>query len=142
MHEQSIRPGHDRRPDRSGGRSLRRVVIAGAGVGALEALLALRALVPRGVQIDVLAPGESFLYRPVSIAESLRANEPATFDLDALLRDQQVCRHVDALERVDVDARIAHTRSGAALRYDELIVATGPRLVSALRGPVATISSS
>jgi len=93
--------------------------------------------VPRGLQIDVLAPGESFLYRPVSIAESLRETEPPAFDLDALLRDQQVRRHVDALASVDTAARTVHTRSGATLSYDELIVATGPRLVTALRGALA-----
>ena len=92
---------------------------------------------PRGLQIDVLAPGESFLYRPVSIAESLRATEPPAFDLDALLREQQVRRHVDELARVDVDERTVHTRSGSTLRYDELIVATGPRMVTALRGALA-----
>jgi sulfide:quinone oxidoreductase len=137
LNEPSIRPARARRSDRPTARSPRRVVIAGAGVGALEALLALRALVPRGLQIDVVAPGESFLYRPVSIAESLREAEPPGFDLDALLRHQQIHRHVDALERVDVGARTVHTRSGATLRYDELIIATGPRMASALPGALA-----
>ena len=137
LSEPPIRPGRARRSDRPAARSPRRVVIAGAGVGALEALLALRELVPRGLEIDVIAPGESFLYRPVSIAESLRGAEPPGFDLDALLRDQQVRRHVDALARVDVGERTVHTRSGATLRYDELIVATGPRMASALRGALA-----
>ena len=137
LNEPSIRPGRARRSDRPAARSPRRVVIAGAGVGALEALLALRALVPRGMQIDVIAPGESFLYRPVSIAESLREAEPPGFDLDALLRDQQVHRHVDGLARVDADERTVHTRSGAVLRYDELVIATGPRMVSALPGALA-----
>ncbi len=113
------------------------VVIAGAGVGALETLLALRALVPQGLQIDVLAPGESFLFSPVSIAEALRATESPAFDLDALLRDQQVHRHVDALASVDAAQRTVRTRAGSALLYDELIVATGPRLASVVRGALA-----
>ena len=132
-----ISAGHTRHPAPVGGRAARRVVIAGAGIGALEALLALRALVPRGLQIDVLAPGESFLFRPVSIAESLRTIERPTFDLDALLRNQQVHRHVDALASVDAAARTVHTRAGSALPYDELIVATGPRMVSAVRGALS-----
>ena len=137
LNEPSIRPGRARRADRPAARSPRRVVIAGAGVGALEALLALRALVPRGLQIDVIAPGESFLYRPVSIAEALRDAEPPGFDLDALLRDQQVHRHVDALAHIDAGEQTVHTRSGATLRYDELIIATGPRMTSALPGALA-----
>ncbi len=137
MTDPSISPGQDRRRDRRAGRPARRVVIAGAGVGALEALLSLRALAPGSVEIDVLAPGESFLYRPVSVAESLRGTEPPAFDLDALLRDQQVHRHVDALAHVDVEAQAVHMRSGATLPYDELIVATGPRLLSAVRGALA-----
>ena len=137
MKTPSIRIGEERHAAPAGGGPVRRVVIAGAGVGGLEALLALRALVPAGLQIDVLAPGESFLFRPVSIAESLRAIDSPAFDLDALLRDQQVHRHVDALASVDAAQRTVHTRAGSALPYDELIVAPGPRLASAVRGALA-----
>lgn len=137
MNTPSIRITDKRHPSPAGSAAVRRVVIAGAGVGGLEALLALRALMPAGLQIDVLAPGESFLFRPVSIGEALRATEPHTFDLDALLRNQRVRRHVDTLASVDTAARTAHTRAGSALPYDELIVGPGPRLASAVRGALA-----
>ncbi|MGD0455391.1 MAG: hypothetical protein ABSB69_17530, partial [Solirubrobacteraceae bacterium] len=46
-----------------------RVLIAGGGVAALEALLALRALAPEQTEITVLAPNAEFVYRPMAVRE-------------------------------------------------------------------------
>ena len=115
----------------------RRIVIAGAGVAALEALLALRVLGPPRLEIHVLAPGESFLYRPVSVAEAFELGEAREFDLTTIFEDQQATRHVDSLSTVDPAAKIVHTGAGTSLRYDELVVALGARSVPALPGALA-----
>ena len=44
------------------------MLVAGGGVAALEALLALHELVGRHVQLELLAPGTQFLNRPASVA--------------------------------------------------------------------------
>src|SRR4051794_41558931 len=44
-----------------------RVLIAGGGVAALEAVLALRALAGERVRLELLAPGEDFVQRPSSV---------------------------------------------------------------------------
>ena len=48
--------------------SPRRVVICGGVVAAVEALLALRALLEVGVEVHLVAPGRQFVYQPVAVA--------------------------------------------------------------------------
>ena len=46
-----------------------RVLIAGGGVAALEAALALRALAEDRVRVELLAPETQFWYRPLAVAD-------------------------------------------------------------------------
>ncbi len=43
-------------PDRTGSRSPKQIVICGGGVAAIEALLALRALLQVGIEVHLVAP--------------------------------------------------------------------------------------
>ena len=52
---------------------LPRVLVVGGGVAALETVLALRELVPDLLRIDVLSASPDFVYRPVTVAELVRA---------------------------------------------------------------------
>jgi sulfide:quinone oxidoreductase len=54
-----------------------KILIAGGGVAALEALLALHELVGRRVRLELLAPGMEFLNRPASVAEPFGLGGPA-----------------------------------------------------------------
>src|SRR5262245_35953510 len=94
-----------------------KILVAGAGVAALEAILALRARAGHNVDIEMLAPGESFLYLPVTVAEAFDAGEARAFDLSEICAEQGVRRHADTLAAVDADARVAYTGSGAELPY-------------------------
>ncbi len=119
------------------GRNGRRVVIIGAGVAALEALLALRVHAGNRLDIDLVAPGHSFLYRPVSVAEAFDVGEAREFDLKAILEDQHARRHVDTLVSVDPAAKTVLTRAGTTLPYDDLIVALGAHPLPVLPGALA-----
>ncbi len=50
-----------------------RVVIAGGGVAALEALLALGELAPGLVSAELIAPESEFTYRPLAVTEPFGA---------------------------------------------------------------------
>jgi sulfide:quinone oxidoreductase len=115
----------------------RRVLIAGAGVAGLEALLALRAQAEARVAIRVLAPGEAFLHWPTPVAEAFERAHAAEADLGALLRSAHAARTVDLLTEVDADARTVRTRSGERIAYDDLVVAVGARPVPAVHGALA-----
>jgi NADH dehydrogenase FAD-containing subunit len=47
-------------------------LIVGGGVGALEAMLALRDLAEERVEVTLLCPQSEFRYRPTSVAVPVR----------------------------------------------------------------------
>jgi sulfide:quinone oxidoreductase len=62
----------------------KRVLIAGGGVAALEAALALRALAEDRVSVELLAPEPQFWYRPLAVAEPFGLGEVRQSDLPEL----------------------------------------------------------
>ena len=54
-----------------------RVLIAGGGVAAIEAMLALHALAEDRVEIELLGPEPHFWYRPLSVVEPFGAPKAA-----------------------------------------------------------------
>ncbi len=63
------------------------VLIAGGGVAALEAALALRALAPDPVDVELLGPEPHFWYRPLSVAEPFGLGEARHYELSTLAAD-------------------------------------------------------
>ena len=116
----------------------RRVLIAGAGVAALEALLALRNLAGKRVEADVMAATHDFVYHPLGVVEPFghEAGEHR-LPLGPLARDNGAGHVFDNLAAVDVGARRARGTSGAEYGYDALLVATGARREEALPGAIA-----
>lgn len=104
-----------------------RVVIAGGGVAALEAALALRDLAGERVDLQLLAPAEEFRYRPMTVAEPFAYAPARRYPLAELAGDIGVELVADAFARVDVEHRIAHTEAGTELPYDALLLALGAR---------------
>jgi sulfide:quinone oxidoreductase len=101
------------------------VVIAGGGVAALEALIALHVLVPRRVHVTLLAPGPDFLFRPMAIAEPFGLGERTRRPLRRVARDFAADYVSDSIAAVRPAAALARCASGGWLPYDSLIVALG-----------------
>jgi sulfide:quinone oxidoreductase len=103
-----------------------RVVIAGGGVAAMEALLALRELAGHRVQITLVTPEREFLYRPVTVGEPFERAEARSYSLTEIVGHAGDARLVwDWLADVDADNRVISTRSGARIGYDTLVIASG-----------------
>jgi sulfide:quinone oxidoreductase len=102
-----------------------RVLIAGGGVAALEAALALRALAEDRVRVELLAPEPQFWYRPLAVAEPFDLGEVRQFDLPELAAAAGATFSPGALTGVDVGGRQAQTSAGSSIPYDVLLVACG-----------------
>ena len=109
-----------------------RVLIAGGGVAAAEAVLALRALAGDRVSVELLAPGDEL----VDQARVRAARRSAA-------RRRRACRWTGCLStatrrRARRGRRRTRTRccttDGGRIGYDRLIVATGARSVDAVPG--------
>jgi len=121
-----------------------RVLIAGGGVAALEAALALRALAEDRVSVQLLAPEPHFWYRPLAVAEPFGLGEVRQFELAELAGAAGAIFSPGALVRVDAGRRLAPTSAAGSIPYDVLLVACGavptPAVAGALtfRGPADT----
>jgi sulfide:quinone oxidoreductase len=111
-----------------------RVVIAGGGVAALEALLALRRLAEERVSIELLAAEPQFWYRPLAVAEPFEAASLHGLDLSVVADELGAALILGMLGSVDVEASVARTTSGGELEYDALLIAIGARTVEGVPG--------
>ena len=111
---------------RPAARARPRVIVAGGGVGAVETVLALRALAgPVEIDIDLVAREDHFVYRPLAVVEPFGYPAPYRLALDRLERTHGV-RHVrDTSARVDADAHRVTLDGGGELEFDALVVASG-----------------
>jgi sulfide:quinone oxidoreductase len=113
-----------------------RVVIAGGGIAALEALLVLREVAEERVAIELIAPNTEFVYRPLELAALFREERVRRFDLKRIAADNGARLVPDRLEAVWPEKRLAVTTGGLHLEYDSLLIATGTRLRVAVPGAV------
>ena len=110
------------------------MVICGGGVAAVEALLALRALLGVVVEVHLVAPNRQFVYQPLAVAAPFDLAETHLFDLAEIAGEQSAKLHVDSLARVDAEDRRVRLASGIVLPYDALVVAVGARRRDWLEG--------
>jgi sulfide:quinone oxidoreductase len=104
------------------------VLIAGGGVAGLEAALALRHLAGDAVKITLMAPGEDFVYRPMTVREPFGFSRADRYSLEEIAADLDLRLVSDRLEEVEAEHRRVRTASGGTLSYDALVLALGARL--------------
>jgi len=123
--------GHTRR---AGTISRHRVVIAGGGVAALEAMLALHHMARRSFAVTLVCPSGHFEYRPLAVAEPFNGGPAPRYDLHALV-SARGARHVrDAVAAVDPAAGCVELAGGERLPYDFLLLAPGARAIVGVPG--------
>jgi sulfide:quinone oxidoreductase len=110
------------------------VLIAGGGVAALEAALALRALAEERVSVELLAPEPAFWYRPLAVVEPFHAGRAAHFALPELAAAAGATFTDGALAAVDHESRTAVTEAGGLVPYDILLIAAGAEAVNTIPG--------
>jgi sulfide:quinone oxidoreductase len=111
-----------------------RVLIAGGGVAALEAAIALRNMAGDRAEVVVYSPREDFVYRPFAVAAPYGATRPLRYAWTALAERCGAAFNLAAIASVDAEARRVSTHDGDEVGYDHLIVACGTRLLAGISG--------
>jgi sulfide:quinone oxidoreductase len=107
------------------------VVIAGGGVAALEAMIALAELARDRVRVTLVAPGPAFAEPAARIGEAFGRERRTYVPLARAARDFGADHVTDAVMSVDAARGEVHCAGGGVLPYDSLLVALGARAVPA-----------
>jgi sulfide:quinone oxidoreductase len=113
-----------------------RVLIAGGGVAALEAAIALQDMAGERAEVTLCSPREDFVYRPFAVAEPYGASHAMRYDLRRLAERCGAAFRLAGIGSVDGEARRARTHDGDEIAYDHLLVASGTRLLAGVSGAV------
>ena len=111
-----------------------KVVIAGGGVAAVEAMLALRHLVAERIELELVAPNDDLLLPALAVGEPFGIAAPQAVPIADICGDLNAGRRRDVLESVDPGDRIARTERGAEIPFDALLLAIGASTQPALPG--------
>ena len=108
------------------------VLVAGAGVAGIEAVLALRALAGDRVDVRWLAPDRHLAYRPLAVSEPFGLEPVRRVALERLAARHDVRLHHGALLGIAPDERVAFTEDARELPYDAALLATGAHHAAAV----------
>jgi sulfide:quinone oxidoreductase len=104
-----------------------KVVIAGGGIAALEASLALRDLAGELVSITVVAPKPELVYRPLLVHEPFTPGVTTTYGIEEIVTRAGAELLIDSFKWLDPRGRVLHTGQGSKLPYDAVLLAMGAR---------------
>jgi sulfide:quinone oxidoreductase len=111
-----------------------RILIAGGGVAALEAAIALQDLAGDRAEVEMSSPREDFIYKPFAVAEPYGTSRPMRYDLTELTERCGASFRRATIGSVDGEAKRARTHDGEEIAYDHLILACGTRLLAGVSG--------
>ena len=112
------------------------VVVAGAGVAGLETALALNALAPEHVTVELIAPERDFTYRPLAVAEPFGIGHVLSAPLEQLVHAAGARLHRGLLAGVDHAGKRVVLDDGVERAYDSLVLALGAQAGVAVPGAV------
>jgi sulfide:quinone oxidoreductase len=115
---------------------MQRALIAGGGVGALEAALALRELGGERLEVELCSPRGEFVYRPSAVGEPFGATHILRYELAGLAERIGIAFRLGGISSVDPTAAVATGRDGERLPYDYFVAAAGARSLWAVPGAV------
>jgi sulfide:quinone oxidoreductase len=113
-----------------------RVLIAGGGVAAIEAAIALGDMAGERAEVTMYSPREDFVYRPFAVTEPYGTSHAMRYDLEQLAERCGAGFRRASIGSVDAEAQRARTLDGEEVEYDHLIIACGTRLLAGVSGAV------
>ena len=110
-----------------------RVVVAGGGFAAAEAVIALHELAGDRVEVELVSSTPELLYRPHAVTAPFTAGDIRRVPLAPLCEQHGATLRLGALTAVDVPGHRIHTDATPPIGYEALLVAVGARRRPALR---------
>jgi sulfide:quinone oxidoreductase len=110
------------------------ILVAGGGVAAVEAVVALRALAGPRPRITLLTPEAAMEHRPASVATPFGFGGPAPLPLAEVRARAHFELEIGRLASVDAAQRRVADDRGRPVAFDALVVAVGARTRPALAG--------
>lgn len=102
-----------------------RVVIAGGGVAAVEAALALRELAGERIAVTFATSAREFVYRPLAVVRPFRSRQTYRLELVRVAKDLDAeLVRADAVA-VEADRRRVLLSAEQSMSYDALLIAIG-----------------
>ena len=114
-----------------------RVLIAGGGVAAVEAALALQDLAGSRVALTIVTASNEFVYRPFAVVRPFQPEPTYQIKLTQIASDVAADIVFDTAVGLDPTRRLLLS-SGESLVYDALLVAIGARAEATLSGGTIT----
>ncbi len=111
-----------------------RVVVAGGGPAAIEALLALRELLGDAASLELVAPDRDLVVRAYDVLAPFHYGHEHHYPLATICSDLDVELVRERLASVDATEQTIKTSAGARRSFDALIVAVGGRELGTLAG--------
>ncbi len=123
-------------------RRVKSVLIAGGGIGALEAVLSLRAM-PGGKDFDLtlVSASNRFNYRPALVGRVFGMIESTEYDLHAICADLNVNLRIGQVVEVDGEQSRVRLADDSVLDFEALIVAVGAKATPPLSGALTLFTS-
>jgi NADPH-dependent 2,4-dienoyl-CoA reductase/sulfur reductase-like enzyme len=109
------------------------VVVCGGGVAGLEAVLRLRRLVGDQIDITLVSPSDTFVYRPLAVLEPFGVDVIRRYPVSRIVSDTGIRWIRETFGWVDRAAHTAHA-GAEVIRYDALLLAIGGRQLPAPGG--------
>jgi len=102
-----------------------RVLVVGAGMAALETVMALRSLAGDRVAIALIAPEAELVYHPIAAKPPYAVGRMRRIPLERLVADAGAQRFPLNVSAINSAARAVRTTAGREFEYDELVLALG-----------------
>jgi sulfide:quinone oxidoreductase len=110
------------------------VLVIGGGVAGLEAVLALRELAGKLVDVELVAPEYQFFYRPLAVLEPFGSRPRDSWELADLTRAAGARFTPGELRALNVEGHVAELTSGQRIPYNAVVLACGARPEAAVAG--------
>ena len=106
------------------------VVILGAGTGGMPAAYEMKEMLGKEHEVTVINERDYFQFVPSNpwVAVGWRTRSDITFPIEKYLNKKGINFIAARCDKIDAEGSTLHLDNGQAVKYDYLVIATGPKL--------------